>query len=52
MQASAEFWIMPSEERWRWQVVNDCKEVVLQGLADTAHEAYEAAKGAARKLRP
>jgi hypothetical protein len=51
MQRSTEFWIMPSDEHWRWQVVNDCNEVTSQGFADTMAEACERARDAARKRR-
>jgi hypothetical protein len=47
MQANAEFWIMWTDEHWRWQVVNDRNEVTSQGVADTMQEAYEAARSAA-----
>jgi hypothetical protein len=49
MHKNAEFWIMPTDEHWRWQVVNDRNEVTSQGVADTMQEACEAARYAARK---
>jgi hypothetical protein len=49
MPKNAEFWIMPTDEHWRWQVVNDRNEITSQGLADTMQDACEAARYAAWK---
>jgi histone H3/H4 len=48
MQTSTEFWIVPTDEHWRWQVVNDRNEVTSEGTAETMREACECARHAAR----